>query len=142
MLPEDTRLEENHAYDMVMLANPRGHKLGKIIAGDNTVLLPVWGITEGASTVYLRHNDPAKAHPSFDLEIPCTAKTIERGGIKWLELRPVDPETDLAKLARVRNLDGLGRVDVKRAAPHCQRDASGFSAGWYEESEPNHEPDE
>ncbi|MCA9693310.1 MAG: hypothetical protein KC636_27190, partial [Myxococcales bacterium] len=106
VLPEDTRLEENHAYDMVMLANPRGHKLGKIIAGDNTVLLPVWGITEGASTVYLRHNDPAKAHPSFDLEIPCTAKTIERGGIKWLELRPVDPETDLAKLARVRNLDG------------------------------------
>ena len=114
-LPEHTRLKPKHRYRMKMLANPRGHKVGKMANDERTIGLPAWENTTTVDTLYFRYKDERAQHEAFDLAVPCNRELSEIAGVPWLKLIPKDPETNLRVLMRAKDLDGpyLRLADVE-----------------------------
>ncbi len=109
VLPEEenTPLEEGNLYAMVLRANPRGHKVGRLLEQDNIVVVPSWRITEATDTLILRDGDPTRRdNAGYDVIVPCTRELVDTRAGTFLKLAPKDPELNLRALMNSRNLEG------------------------------------
>lgn len=115
VLPAQTSLETNHQYAMTLWPSPRGHQLGKLFKEDNRVVVPGWALADDASTVIFRSRDrPGQA--GWDVRIECTQKTVGSGTRKYIELAPVDPEINFAKVIAFYELDPRPFIATSKVA--------------------------
>ncbi|MEE9382629.1 MAG: hypothetical protein V3V08_04360 [Nannocystaceae bacterium] len=105
LLPEDTPLQNDKHYRMVFRANPRGHKLGTLHAGENALLIPRWQVTAAVRTVAFRDSDSKRSENSgYDYRIEVTNEEVTNdSGQELVILRPVDPDIDLGQLSKKRS---------------------------------------
>jgi hypothetical protein len=107
VLAEGVGLEPGKRYEVVLRADPRGHKAGEVIPGDNLVVVPVYAVSADVDSVILRDKDPARAgNPGFDVHIACTRERVQTRVGEFYKLRPRDPNINLFHLMRARDLDG------------------------------------
>ncbi len=100
-------LETGKKYAVVLRADPRGQRTGELLAGENIVALPAWAVADDVDAIILRDTDPERAkNPGFDLRIPCTREIVDTRVGKYLKLRPIDPNHNLFRLMRARDLEG------------------------------------
>ena len=108
VLPTDTKLQSGERYPMVLRANPRGHRMGRLLDDQNAVMFPLWEIAQDTDTIVLRDRDPARAkNAGYDVRIPCVREVATaRDGTELLKLTPADETLDLRHIMRVSGLDG------------------------------------
>ncbi|MDC0670936.1 alanine:cation symporter family protein [Nannocystis radixulma] len=100
-------LEAGKRYDVVLRADPRGHRAGEVIPGDNIVVVPTYAVAEDVDAVILHDKDPARAkNPGFDVHIACTRERVNTRVGEFWKLRPRDPNINFYQLMRARDLDG------------------------------------
>ena len=99
-------LESGQKYEVVMRADPRGHLAGELLTG-NAVAARAMDTLADTDAVILRDTDPKRAQdPGFDIRIPCAREVIKTRAGEILKLTPLDPELDIVKLIRARDLAG------------------------------------
>lgn len=99
-------LESGQRYEVVMRADPRGHLAGELLSGNSVAARAMDTLAE-TDAVILRDTDPTRAqHPGFDIRIPCAREVIKTRAGEILKLTPLDPELDILKLIRARDLAG------------------------------------
>ncbi len=99
-------LETDKKYEVVMRADPRGHLAGELLTG-NSVAARALDTLADTDAVILRDTDPARARdPGFDIRVPCAREVIKTRAGEILKLTPLDPELDLLRLMRARDLAG------------------------------------
>lgn len=107
VLAPDTGLEAGKRYEVVLRADPRGHKAGEVIAGDNIVVVPAYAVAADIDELILRDKDPARAkNPGFDVHIACTRELVKTRVGEFYKLRPRDPHLNLQQLMTARDLAG------------------------------------
>ncbi|MDC0717170.1 alanine:cation symporter family protein [Nannocystis bainbridge] len=107
VLAGDLGLTPGKRYEVVLRADPRGHRAGEVIAGDNLVVVPTYAVAADVDSVILRDKDPARAgNPGFDVHIACTRERVKTRVGEFYKLRPRDPNINLFQLMRARDLDG------------------------------------
>lgn len=100
-------LEPGQNYEVVLRSDPRGNRIGELLPADNIVAVPAWAALADTDAIILRDTDPGRAgNPGFDVRVPCTREIIKTRVGEYLKLRPLDPDVDLFKLMRARDLDG------------------------------------
>ncbi len=115
VLRKETELKKGEQYGMMLRANPRGHKMAKLLDRENAVILPQWAVSEGADTIFLRAREPERAkQPGWDVAIPCNREVFGGQGEapEFVRLTPKDPELELTKFAAYWELDPTPYVDV------------------------------
>ncbi len=116
VMPADTPLVDGETYAFLVRGNPRGIGFARLDTASNSVLLPAWGVTEGASEVVfrMRDKDPLARNSSWDVRIPCTREVIpgRNGGPGTLRLVPVNPELELKKLIAYYELSSTPYVPL------------------------------
>ncbi len=104
VLPENTSFEVGNKYRVRFHADPRGVKIGTVLAEKNVLLVPAWEAAQNIDHLWFRAREPEQANiPGYDFEVPVTSRALFAQGDTVptaFELRPVDPEIELAKLAR------------------------------------------
>lgn len=118
VLREDTTMEKGKQYGMMLRADPRGHKMAKLLDRENAVVLPKWAIAEDVDTVYLRPRNTQEArHAAWDVAIPCNRELFggKDGAPQFVRLTPKDPEVEFKALANYYELDPQPYVNVGNA---------------------------
>jgi hypothetical protein len=107
VLAPDLELEAGKRYEVVLRADPRGHRAGELLPGDNMVVVPAYAVARDVDAVILRDKDPARAkNPGFDIHIACTRELVSTRVGDFYKLRPRDPHINLLQLIKARDLDG------------------------------------
>ncbi|MEM6292353.1 MAG: alanine:cation symporter family protein [Myxococcota bacterium] len=115
VLPENTPYEKGQHYAMRLRADPRGHKMAKLLSKENAVILPAWTISEAADTVSFRAREPEKAkHAAWDVHIPCTRELFggKEGSPQFVRLTPKDESVVFTELIQFYELDPAPYVNV------------------------------
>lgn len=107
VLAPDLGLEPGKRYEVVFRADPRGHKAGEVLPGDNIVVLPAWAVAADVDEVILRDKDPERAkNPGFDVRIACTRERVDTRVGEFIKLKPRDPNINILQLMKARDLAG------------------------------------
>ncbi len=118
VLPETTEMKKGQTYAMLLRADPRGHKVAKLLDKENAVILPNWAIAKDVDTVVFRARDPQRARQAaWDVAVPCNRETFGGKGEAptFVRLTPKDPELDFKKFAAFYELDPTPYVNVSDA---------------------------
>ena len=107
VLPRDSELQPGQRYQMVLRADPRGHRYGQAFREENVVAAPAWDFTRTVDTVILRDKDPERSkNAGFDLRIPVRRELVETRLGPFLRLHPIDPNLNFRQLMAARDLEG------------------------------------
>jgi Na+/alanine symporter len=114
VLPENSGLEANSFYAMMMRSNPRGHPFAQLLRKDNAVILPQWKISEGVDQLIFRSRDTKLApRGAWDVRVDCDVEVIDgKGGPSFVRLTPKDKDLDLGRLITFYELDPKPYVEV------------------------------
>lgn len=139
VLPDDTTLEAGKVYGMLMRSNPRGHRVGKLVAEENAVIVPAWTVTAETDTIVFRSRDPLrKDQPGWDVRIECTRELVGEGAQQVLKLVPKQADLQLKKLVAYYELDPQPYVTLSdfvfpgRVEEAMARDALGRHLAMFE----------
>lgn len=114
VLPENSGLEGNSFYAMMMRSNPRGHPFAQMLRKENAVILPQWVISEGVDQLIFRSRDVGlRNRGAWDVRVDCDVEIIDgRGGPNFLRLTPKDENLELSRLIAFYELDSAPHVEV------------------------------
>jgi len=115
VLTADTPMEKGREYAMMLRADPRGHKMAKLLDRENAVILPNWAVSASADTVTFRARDPHRARQAaWDMAVPCNREFFGGEGDeeRFVRLTPKDPELVFSKFAAFHELDPAPYVNV------------------------------
>ncbi len=114
VLTADTPMEKGREYAMMLRADPRGHKMAKLLDRENAVILPNWAVSAKVDTVIFRARDPRRARQaSWDMTVPCKRELFGgEGADQFVRLTPKDPELVFSKFASFHELDPAPYVNV------------------------------
>lgn len=114
VLPADTPMEKGREYAMMLRADPRGHKMAKLLDRENSVILPNWAVSAQADTVTFRARDPHRAkQAAWDVVVPCNRELFGgENADQFVRLTPKDPELVFSKFTAFRELDPAPYVNV------------------------------
>ncbi|MGH1345590.1 MAG: hypothetical protein ACRBN8_28760 [Nannocystales bacterium] len=115
VLRADTPMEKGREYAMMLRADPRGHKMAKLLDRENAVILPNWAVSAQVDTVTFRARDPRRARQAaWDMAIPCNREVFggDSNNAQFVRLTPKDPELVFSKFAAFHELDPAPYVNV------------------------------
>ncbi len=118
VLPASTTMKKGEQYAMLLRADPRGHKIAKLLDKENAVILPSWAIAGDVDTVVFRARSPQRAdQAAWDVAVPCNRELFGGQGEAptFVRLTPKDPELDFKKFAAFYELDPAPYVVVSDA---------------------------
>ncbi|MCX4240245.1 alanine:cation symporter family protein [Paraliomyxa miuraensis] len=106
VLHDDTTMQADEHYAMMLRSDPRGHAMGRLVDDKNHVALPHWAVAHASDTIVLHGRSDRRMHPGWDIRIPCEREVKQSpDGLEYLLLRPKDPELKIKTLAIKLELD-------------------------------------